>query len=1362
MFHPSRRRAEPTAYEYNIQATEDHEDDHGVVNPSAEKRRRPRGKRPNYKPTALTWPFIVAQILVLTIAMGLIIWAEKAMPDSDSTAIIDPLPSKGLAERSVKLEFGRQFRRDNSSGVVKTTTSQLDVQETTLTGGDGLTTTGPGSTNGPADNVKTAVTDDTTLTSATDSVATTEPKDKGSTTPSATAPSTTPPSSLSSPTSRTSGDGTGSITRSSETLTNTEALSSSGTLTTSTGESSSDGAGSSTPTSQRGKSAATDSSSVTESKESGSATDTDSSSSSEPTSVSTQSNRNGRIMVDPTATDTTTSLHTSIYTSDFTTTAKSTFNLTSTVTIPEHTTTFNVTKSTVFTTTRTRSGNSTIPASTATVSYTTTATYSSTTVYSSESQEPSTTVIVTQVTSVGESLTTVELSTVATDVPEETIVSSVTVFPTTSEVPATTSETVIQTYVPYLSTGQTVITSVATVIIQPPQTKVETEAPVVIVGTSVGGGQVYTVVQTFAPQTRVVGDNFVPVTEVATPPPQTVVSQIGGTVVNNILVVTPTPTTQTTTFGAETTIGGVSRTFVQTQAPETIVTSQGGRLVTLISTPPPQTQVSVLGGVSRTFVQTQAPQTIVTSQGGRLVTLISTPPPQTQVSVLGGTLTTVPVTTTSSGFQPISYVITTNRGGSTSLVVSTPPPTKVVTTINGTPVTFDSTLPLTTYTTTFGGTEVTETTATTPTASDLITLTFASTIGGTLTTIVQTFAPMTYLTSLSGRLSTITTTPSPSTYLSTAPLSSTTFTSTSNAPSATTSSPPAQTSLIISTKTFDLTQREYFTGTFLPPLLAVSLIIPIRIIDLNAKLYQPFNSLASTQGATGYEALTLQFTGLMGSITPAITLLQGHPVPFITTLMVLCASLMVPLAVEAISLKLHGHCSPLSSQGCAASLGVSPTSAHALLGLTATVIILLLALLFFLRDWVTGLHANPWNLAGIACLARNPDVRIRGSGDASLRRSVADKTYGLGYYETPDGREEYGLLLVDDSGRGLSGSSNDVGGVAGDTESEKLGFATFRDNFGRRKSARALPFMTLRYPWRVVFLGYLLGLLVLIAYYDYTLVVQVKNPTVPHYTSFHLFFDSHSFGIRFLFASLGVVITFCWQAFFVAVATIVPFHSLSNHTQPAARSILVSRPTNAFSGIHLAALKLRHPFYTATSLATVLSEFLPILLSNIPHKLTQVLGPTLVCTRVSMAFLATMIGVLLWSFFIRWPPMPVDPRSVAGMMWYVCESRRMLDDFEGVSGMKGKERDKRVKEMGRRYYYGELVGRSRLGVDVDPGLGEGVVTAYLSGGGLDPAPSEGVARRGGREDGDGVVAGTRYEKRRGQDVVTAVLGRRDG
>jgi hypothetical protein len=179
---------------------------------------------------------------------------------------------------------------------------------------------------------------------------------------------------------------------------------------------------------------------------------------------------------------------------------------------------------------------------------------------------------------------------------------------------------------------------------------------------------------------------------------------------------------------------------------------------------------------------------------------------------------------------------------------------------------------------------------------------------------------------------------------------------------------------------------------------------------------------------------------------------------------------------------------------------------------------------------------------------------------------------------------------------------------------------------------------------------------------------------------------------------------------------------MAYHAQPPEKSILVGRPTNAFYGIYLAT-RQRHAFYMLTSLMAILSEFLPILLSNIPHKLTQVLLPTLVCTRLSLACLAAMIGIVLWSFFIRWPPMPVDPRSVAGALWYVCESR-MLADFAGLAKMDGKERDKRVREMGKRYYYGDLVGRTRIGVDCDPGLSEGVVTAYLGrqGEGLDPAP----------------------------------------
>lgn len=56
----------------------------------------------------------------------------------------------------------------------------------------------------------------------------------------------------------------------------------------------------------------------------------------------------------------------------------------------------------------------------------------------------------------------------------------------------------------------------------------------------------------------------------------------------------------------------------------------------------------------------------------------------------------------------------------------------------------------------------------------------------------------------------------------------------------------------------------------------------------------------------------------------------------------------------------------------------------------------------------------------------------------------------------------------------------------------------------------------------------------------------------------------------------------------------------------------------------------------------------------------------------------------------------------------------MLNDFDGVSQLDGKQRDRRVREMGRRYFYGVLLGGSgrRMGVDHDLGPSDSVVTEY--------------------------------------------------
>jgi len=166
--------------------------------------------------------------------------------------------------------------------------------------------------------------------------------------------------------------------------------------------------------------------------------------------------------------------------------------------------------------------------------------------------------------------------------------------------------------------------------------------------------------------------------------------------------------------------------------------------------------------------------------------------------------------------------------------------------------------------------------------------------------------------------------------------------------------------------------------------------------------------------------------------------------------------------------------------------------------------------------------------------------------------------------------------------------------------------------------------------------------------------------------------------------------------------TAAPFLQMSKRLQPAANSILLTRPTNAFSGIYAAA-RQRNLLFLATALMAVAAELLPILLANVPFALTLTLATAEACTRAALAVLAAMVLLLVASLFVRWPHMPVDPRTVAGAAYYVAGSG-MLRELagRGLSTLERRERDRLVEEMGRRYVYQRVKsssGRSRVVVD---------------------------------------------------------------
>ncbi|CAI0641780.1 unnamed protein product [Colletotrichum noveboracense] len=833
-----------------------------------------------------------------------------------------------------------------------------------------------------------------------------------------------------------------------------------------------------------------------------------------------------------------------------------------------------------------------------------------------------------------------------------------------SAVPSTVASVVTSTSPPqvYVSVGTTEITKFITVPGGNRGNEPQTQPPVFQVITSVYGGKVETFVDKGTPQTMVKSDGGV-YTVAFTPPPQTIVTHEGGQATQMVITVTPSP--EVAFVAVPTTKDGTPTVVV---VPSTLNPAGPGAF-----------------------------KEIATTINGK-ATVVNVPVTQEPVllavqTIIDGTPTVLWINSVpTAGFSPISLTLVSEIGGITGVFTTIDPLETTKTTIDGKETTIIRTPGPRTFTSVSGGTLTTMTIITTPTGTMPLSFTVITTIGGTLSTIISTPASTTFTTSISGTLRTITSTPSPTTRLSTIKPSTTLITSTTKPTP--TDSPDR---VITEIEKFGFTNGDYFVGKFLPIILAVMIAVPLRIIDLNAKLYQPFHALAREGGSLGKSSMTLQFDGWKGFLTPFESLLQGHPVPFITTLIILCSSLLAPLATEAIGMKLHGTCKITAIEGCGIQLGVSPVSSYALVALITFIVFLLLVLLFFLRTWETGLHANPWSIARISSLARNADIRSHQIDFKASARAMREKRYGFGYFENNLGRDEYGIIYCDDSAQSLQGATAS-GAIPADDE---LTGAYQRDI--AKKSRKPVPFIALTWWWRLGFIFFLAALFIIILYYHLTLGVR---------TSFKDFMDSQTFGVRFFFAALGVIIIFCWESIFISIAIISPYHNMGRRSQPPEKSILLTRPTNGFYGLYAAILE-GNIILMLAAFMSILAEFLPILFANVPYNLTQTLKSHNVCATISLTVLALMLASMVASLFIKWPELPVDPRSIAGALYYVAESR-MLEDFEGLSKLDSEEREKKVKELGRRYFYGGLTGSNgnRMGVESVESVED---TAYTGG-----------------------------------------------
>lgn len=314
----------------------------------------------------------------------------------------------------------------------------------------------------------------------------------------------------------------------------------------------------------------------------------------------------------------------------------------------------------------------------------------------------------------------------------------------------------------------------------------------------------------------------------------------------------------------------------------------------------------------------------------------------------------------------------------------------------------------------------------------------------------------------------------------------------------------------------NLSSKDYFLGLVLPPLLAVAISIPVRILDQTAKLYQPFHALTSKHGAETVDSLCLQSSSLMGFVTGVRSLVRHQVLLSVTGLLLLINAVLIPLSAEAFSISVKGPgCSPgtAASLSCDVTLQAFPTLVKIGCALLSAMILLLITTAATLWKWKTGVWQNPWSMEVMGELAIHDEFRalmkrIRPKNGGVINNKEAIKAFGQRrfslegkYYSHGWG---YGVVIKNDAGSLLKSNKKNVG------------FSKMA------RQSKAMPFGVLGVWGRVVALTVLTALLI-------TSLVYISTGAD---SQFEHFLDGDSFGVRFLFCGVGVIVSLFWATFF--------------------------------------------------------------------------------------------------------------------------------------------------------------------------------------------------------------------------------------
>ncbi|KAK4209957.1 hypothetical protein QBC37DRAFT_323066 [Rhypophila decipiens] len=499
-------------------------------------------------------------------------------------------------------------------------------------------------------------------------------------------------------------------------------------------------------------------------------------------------------------------------------------------------------------------------------------------------------------------------------------------------------------------------------------------------------------------------------------------------------------------------------------------------------------------------------------------------------------------------------------------------------------------------------------------------------------------------------------------------------------------------------------EADYLMVSLIPVLLATLVGIPVQIFVASLNAILPFRALVREHGAHVEQSLHLPRASWLAPLISYRFLVRfKDPLPFLGVMLETLATMLVPLSTETIRMEFTTMGCRRSKVRLRCAFGLRKVEApiRVVEAVLITMAVLVVVMGCLLARWRTGLATEPWSIASMAGLLHSSEEEVHDllrkipkhgdEGkcllDSEISGPFEGKRYRLGFYTS--GNEElvrYGLYVVpareDDS---------PVRPTVRDPKMREPVRPASKFKFWHMQpSARQIV-------TRLITLIFIVGLLVLILYYENTILD----------TPFERFMDSQSFGVRLLFTSFGTAVSGLWSYHFSQTAESQIYDRLVT-PKPARESILLSPPSNVFTGLWRFS-RTKDILSSNTSVAALVAKFTPILFSNIPFRNTVTWKMHETCTWMAVAVLSYMVvvlvGLLVWtSFGEKWGgrklDLPVKVDTILGCMYYLVESR-MVQDLEGVNMLARTARDRLVSEMGRLYVFVEVEkgdGR-RMGVD---------------------------------------------------------------